>query len=415
VSDDRDPKVSYRMPEAKLDALKGLAEQYDVSLSALLRRFDSYGLETNAEAVAVEAQIENLRQDIIDFGKPIDKAGGFAGRVRSDFEKRFKNGYGAKWLVAKAESYRREAEMLEEKVEEHPDAPPIEEGELVEEVNRVLRDALEAAKLSDWSDRYDNPFERLSGVESGKEGRRFALVLTRNALRIDQDLEPLRSGIGSDRRVRGDDLPDLADEELPPTVERDDVARVARELADRGVDPDSLDLDPTEFDPFGWTDAEVVEDTVTVEASTNGELPDPDAETDGGQVAAPDGGGNEAIQVYADTDAEPEPERDLGDLVEWAAETFRDHAKPWDDAFTDAKNEKRQKNARESAESKIRRTFETDSGNWQTDIMDRSTLTPDDIVELADDYNDERDAALRGERESAPQAVADGNGGVALE
>ncbi|AGC65563.1 hypothetical protein K745_gp38 [Haloarcula hispanica virus PH1] len=414
MTDERDPKVSYRMPREKLETLQTLAEQYEVSLSALLRRFDSYGLETNAEAVAVEAQIENLRQDIIDYGKPIDKAGGFAGRVRSDFEKRFKNGYDAKWLVAKAESYRREAEMLEEKVEEHPDAPPVEEGELVEEVDRVLRDALEAMKLSDWADRYSNPFERLTGVSEGKEGRRFALVLTRNALRMDRDLEPLRSGIGSERRVRADDLPDLADEELPPTVERDDVARVARQLADRGVDPDEMDLDPTEFDPFGWTDAEPVEDdVVTVESTETPELPD-DAETDGDpQVVAPDGGRNEATVAYASTADDPEPDRDVGDVVEWAAERLRDERSYSD--YEDWKAEQKRRKARESAENQVRAVFETDTTNWQTEIMDRSTLTPDDIVELADDYNDERTAALRGERDSAPQALEDGQGGVTLE
>jgi len=192
---DRGPKVSYRMPQERLDAIDALAEQFNVSRSALLRRFDAFGLESNAEALGVEAEIAKLKSEIIEFGKPIDDAGGFAGRVRDDFEKRFKNGYEPKWLAAKAESYRREARMLEEKVSEHPDAPPIEEGELEAEVDRVLRDTLEAAKLSDWNERYRNPFERLSGVESGKKSRRLALALTRSAVEMDADLEPLRSSL----------------------------------------------------------------------------------------------------------------------------------------------------------------------------------------------------------------------------
>jgi len=402
---DRDPKVSYRMPQERLDAIDDLAEQHGVARSALLRRFDAFGLKSNAEALGVEDEIANLRQEIIDFGKPIDDAGGFPGRVRRDFEKRFKNGYAPKWLAAKAESYRREAEMLEEKVADHPDAPPIHEGELVEEVERVLRDTLEAAKLSDWSERYANPYEKYAGVESGRDARQFALVLTRNALEMDQDLEPLRSALDSERRVHGDDLPDLAEQELPPTVDRDDVARVARELADRGVRADDLDTDPTEFDPFGWTDVdgEVVDgDEDLALASTNGELPE-------GVVA--DGGDNEAIQVYAEQD----DDRDVGYLVEWAAEVLREKRKPPQDCYTDAKNERRRKKGREAGERSIRQTFETDTGNWQTEIMDRSTLTPDELIEAADDYNDATDAALAGERDSAPEPVATANGGVRLE
>jgi len=294
---DRGPKVSYRMPQERLDAIDALAEQFNVSRSALLRRFDAFGLESNAEALGVEAEIAKLKSEIIEFGKPIDDAGGFAGRVRDDFEKRFKNGYEPKWLAAKAESYRREARMLEEKVSEHPDAPPIEEGELEAEVDRVLRDTLEAAKLSDWNERYRNPFERLSGVESGKKSRRLALALTRSAVEMDADLEPLRSSLSSERRVQADDLPELADEDLPEGVDREDVARVARELADRGVPADEIEVDPTEFDPFGWTeevDAEVVDGTTDA-------LPDPEA--DGGtESVVADWGDNEAIQVYNQAD-----------------------------------------------------------------------------------------------------------------
>jgi len=418
MTQDRDPKVSYRMPEDRLDAIDALADQFNVSRSALLRRFDSFGLESNAEALGVEAEIANLRQEIIEFGKPIDDAGGFAGRVASDFEERFKNGYAPKWLAAKAESYRREARMLEEKVPEHPDAPPIEKGELVDEVNRALRNTLEAAKLSDWSDRYSNPLERLSGVESGKQSRRFALVLTRNALEMDQDLEPLNSTLGTDRRVQPDDLPELAEEELPRDVDREDVARVAQDLADRGVTPDDMDVDPSEFDPFGWVDvdSEVVDDddALPVESTPTEELPDPEA--DGGtESVVADGGDNEAIQVCSEQDDEQDDQRDVGDLVEWAAQTFRDHEKPPQDCYTDAKNERRRKQGRKAAEEKIRRTFETQRTNWQTEIMDRSTLTPDDVIEAANDYNDERDAAFAGERDSAPEAVATANGGVRLE
>lgn len=415
MTEDRDPKVSYRMPQDRLDAIDELAEQFNVTRSALLRRFDSFGLESNAEALGVEAEIANLRQEIIEFGKPIDDAGGFAGRVRNDFEERFKNGYRPKWLAAKAESYRREARMLEEKVADHPDAPPIEEGELVDEVNRVLRDTLEAAQLSDWSDRYSNPFERLSGVESGKESRRFALVLTRNALEMDQDLEPLNSTLGTERRVRPDDLPELAEEELPRDVDREDVARVAQDLADQGVTPDEMDVDPTEFDPFGWVDvdAEVVDDEepLEVESTATDELPDPEA--DGGtESVVADGGDNEAIQAYA----EQEDSRDVGDLIEWAAELLRDAEDIGNtSAFTEQRNKRKRRQQRESAEKKIRLVYEAEMPSWKQEIMDQSSLTPDDVIAAADDYNDAIDAALAGDRENPPQAVATADGGVRLE
>lgn len=303
MSEDRDPKVSFRAPESMVDAVDSLADNHGVSKSALLRQFVSFGLETNAEALGVEAEISQLRGEIIDFGSPIDDAGGFPGRVRQDFEKRWKNGYAPKWLAAKAENYRREARMYEEKVPEHPDAPPIEEGELVEEVDRVLRETLEAAQLSDWSDRYSNPFEKYDGVESGRESRRFALVLAKNAMEMDDDLEPLRSTLSSERRVRSDDLPELADHDLPPNVDREDVARVARQLNDRGLDPEDVANDPTEFDPFGWT-SEIAEHSSQSESEV-AELPGPEelpepadgGEPDGGVVA--DGGGDEAITSYA--------------------------------------------------------------------------------------------------------------------
>ena len=377
---ERDPVVNYRMPQERLDAIDVVADEYDVSRSALLRRFDAFGLEASADAMGVEAKIANKRQEIIDFGKPIDEAGGFAGRVRSDFEERFKGGYSAKWLAAKAESYRREARMLEDEVSEHPDAPPIEPGELVGEVDRVVAEALEAAQLSNWDNRYSNPFEKFAGVEDGRDERRMALALTRRAMQMDQDLQHLRDEIPTDRRVRGSDLPELGVEDLPRDVSADDVARVARELSDQGIAPDEIETDPREFDPFGMgVDAEVAD------VDPAGQLPDTDPEPDGGTVA--EGGSNEAILSYADSDvdADQDDDRDVGDLVAWAARILDDVHVPDRAGFTDAKNERRQRQARERAEEKIRsRTFE-DATTWQSDMMDDTTLTPDDLIELADE------------------------------
>ena len=402
---DRDPTVNYRMPQERLDAIDAVAEKHDVSRSALLRRFDAFGLEANADAMGVEARIANKRQEIIEFGKPIDEAGGFAGRVRSDFEERFKSGYSAKWLAAKAESYRREARMLEDEVSDHPDAPPIEPGELVAEVDRVVAEALEAAQLSNWNTRYSNPFEKFAGVEDGRDERRMALALTRTAMQYDQELGHLRDEIPTDRRVRGTDLPERGAEDLPAAVSLDDVARVARELSDQGLAPDEIETDPHEFDPFGLADSGAV-DAEVADVGPAGELPDP--EPDGGAVA--DGGGDEAILSYVDQD----DDRDVGDLVAWAARILDEGDVTPNGAFTDAKNERRQRQARENAEEQIRRRAFEATTTWQSEIMDETTLTPTDLIELADDYNDAVDAALVGERD-APEAVATGNGGVRIE
>jgi hypothetical protein len=405
----RDPKVSFRLPQEQLDAIDALAAEHGVSRSALLRRFNAYGLEANAEAMGVETRIANKRQEIIEFGKPIDEAGGFAGRVRNDFEERFKGGYSAKWLAAKAESYRREARMLEDEVSDHPDAPPIETGELVAEVDRVVAEALEAAQLSNWNTRYSNPFEKFAGVEDGRDERRMALALTRTAMQYDQELGHLRDEIPTDRRVRGSDLPERGAQDLPAAVSADDVARVARELSDQGLSPDDIETDPHEFDPFGLADPEAV-DAEVADVGPAGELPGTDPEPDGGAVA--DGGGDEAILSYVDQD----DDRDVGDLVAWAARILDDGDVTDRGVYTDAKNERRKREARENAEEKIqRRTFEADTTTWQSEIMDETTLTPDDLIELADDYNDAVDAALVGERDDAPEAVATSNGGVRIE
>jgi hypothetical protein len=173
-------------------------------------------------------------------------------------------------------------------------------------------------------------------------------------------------------------------------------------LADQGLTAEDVETDPTEFDPFGWVDTESVEqaedtdDAVAVESTVAGELPDADADTepDGGTAPVADGGDNEAIQAYADQ----EPDRDVGDLVEWAAEELAN------DDLT-----------RDTREKRIKDRFEYGTDDWQTQIMDRSTLTPTELIELADDYNDAINAALAGDRQAPPQAVADGNGGVHLE
>lgn len=293
------------MSKDRLEAIDGLAERFGLTRSELLRRFDAYAIESNMEVIALEGQIDKLRDEIKSNARPIDMAGGFGDRVQEDFEKRFKSNYGPKWLVAKAESYREEARMLESKLPQHPDAPEIEPGELVDEVDEVLADTLEAACMSDWTDRYDNALERFDGVESGRESRQLALALARTALRIDREYATLsQSSSAASRRVEPKDLPDTGNNELPEGVTLDDVATVGRRLAEEGVTADQLDTDPTEFDPFAEYDLAALEaaETATVES--------PEPASDGGVPALPDGGsGQQTVAVEAvetvSTDTEP--------------------------------------------------------------------------------------------------------------
>ena len=289
-----------------------------------------------------------------------------------------------------------------------PDAPPIEDGELVEKVDEVLQDTLEAAKLSDWNERYDNPLERLSGVESGKKSRRLALAVTRNAVQLDNDLGELREKHMCSRRVRAEDLPELADKDLPRTVDREDIARVARELVDQGVTADDVDLDPTEFDPFGWIEDDVQEiptedddDVVDVDGGPTEDVGE--VEADSQDLAVTDGG-----------DDGP-GERDVGDLVEWAAQVLRDARPGVSDRLTERKKRKIREKHHEQAAQSIRRDVSRNANNWKSEIMDQSTLTPTDLIELADEYNEQHDATVAGKRETAPQAVATANGGVRVE
>lgn len=436
--------VSVRLSEDTVDAFDDLADAQNTTVSEIIRQYLEYGLETAPTDLGVVVEVTRERNKIIDQGRPIDLAGGFAGRVRDDFEKRFLSDYEPKWLAAKAQTYYREAEVLEETLKDHPDAPEIEDGEFVEKVDEVLSETIEASQLSDWEDRYGNRFEKFEGVETGREKRRFALVLTKNAMKMDKDIEPLRSEIATERRVEASDLSELADEDLPPDVDREDVARVARELRDKGLDPEDIETDPTEFDPFGWSDLsesqidsdssdsesqiEQSDGPVPVESSTDGELPAPDetTTTDGGMVA--DGGGDESIVSYVGGVETVEPdemdgsvapntlsdddEKDAADLVEWTAEKLRDAVDVDLSAYKDWKAEEKRRKKLRTAKELIRTTVE-EADSWQADTMTQYDLSPESLLEAAETYNDARDAAIRGQREM-PEVVAS-NGGVRIE
>ena len=422
--------ISFRVKESTKRDLEAVAEGKDMGISRLMRDIVQFAIASNAEMVSKNAEIESTREEIIERNAPIDKAGGFAGRCRSQFMERLQNGYRAKWLIAKAESYREEARMLEDLVGDHPHAPPIEDGELVAEVDRVLRDALEAMSLSDWGDRYQSRFHALQGVEEGREAKEFALVVLRNAVEMDVEMEPLASHLGTERRVRADDLPALADDDLPPTVDRADVVDVARSMSDDGVLPEDVPTDPEKADPFGLAD-DVLDDveamtdtsevasassdstTSVVEAGDDVDPELPDAQPVESTVT--DGGGNTAIQAFNEDNS-----RNAVDLVEWAAEILRDAAKLSKsrslDGASDVDREDERQQQIAAAEDDIRRRIESSNErDWKSTTMDQTTLTLDDLIEAAHDYNSALDATLTGPRETPPEVVDDANGGVRIE
>lgn len=392
--------VSFRAPAELKEEVEELADRFEISASEAWRRLTAAGLETHAEAVGREARIKKLREEIIEFGNPIDMAGGFPGRCRQQFEQRFKNGYSPKWLAAKAENYRREARMLEEEVSEHPDAPEIEDGELVAEVEEELRQAIEAADLSNWNDRHENRYEKLTGVKDAKERREHYVLLVSNLVRTRRRLEREFSALGASRAIRPDDVHDLAAEHLPMGVDKEQVADAANHLHEHGVDPDDVEDALRDFDPRTWE----VDDPTDDDTSSRSERPDP-ADRPG-----PDD--------QADADDEPDddaPESDE-DVVEWAAEVLRDGAWTDRDHFTDAKNKTRRKRARENSERKIEVSLE--NNDELREIMDQTTLTVTDVIELADEYNERRNDALQGNLTgpinpiAAKQTAAATDGGV---
>jgi predicted DNA-binding protein len=416
--------ISTRLPRETIEKLDKKSEETGFTRSELIRLYVEYGNEVDAGEVTLTAEIDQIRRDIKDRARPIDLAGGFPGRVQEAFEERFKNGYAPEWIVAKAESFREEARRYEELISDHPDAPEVEEGEFVEEVDRVLRETLEAQQLSDWRSRTRNSFEKFEGVESGRKSRQLALVLTRNAMEIDQDLEPFRSSSRVERRVRGSDLPELAEQDLPENVSREEVAGAARRLLDGGLEPEDISTDPTEFDPFGWNDG-------------IGELKASE-DLDGTQNAEPletDGGSSNVVEISSETtdstelkeshseeisveeEIEPEPEesKDLTDLVEWASEKLNSARNIPSHGRTDSKIEEIERKRREEAEEKISIAVDPEQESWRSELMQNANLTDTDLIELAEEYNNETERALLGEREEAPEIEVEENGGVSIE
>lgn len=412
----RDPKVYFRADPARLEILDQLADTQGWSRSRILRSSLDLFLETQSESLGeIESLLEQARQEK-ERGKDVEKILGFPGRVRHHLEDRFKEQWSPGALLDSSRSYYREAEILEKAAQAHPDVQSIQPGEFVQAVDDELEKAVQAMQITDWDERHENEYQKFDGVEQGRLDRKLALSLTRTAMQKDIELEAIRQNSSVDVRVSVSHFPeDASDDDLPADVTLEDVVEVARRLVDGGVDPEEIEIDPLEFDPFGWTSQEIP--SIAANSPQSGGEPEPPS------LVAVDGGDHFAVQSFADPpsdqdeDAQDDDQEDdrLAEVIEAAAERLEAAELFTSQGRTADWHQKKRAEKRRNAEDRIADWFEADRDTWKTRAMEGTQLTPDRLIELADEYNAEMRAALHGERDGAPEAIVDDNGGVAIE
>jgi len=398
----RTARASFSGPEDFIEEAKEYAEDRGLSFSRLIRLSLEHTMVT--DGVEIESGYWERREGIKDRNRFAQNKAFFLDRVSERLTELFTSRAKPKEIMDVARGYVEEAEEIEGESKARDNVTDYADGELVREVKYLVRETLEAQNLTNWDKRYTNRLERFEGVEDGVRRKQFTLVLAQNAMRKDDDLEPIRSLANSERRVRGEDLPDLADDELPGEIDREQVARVARRLIDQGVAPDDLPTDPFEFieefggGSFGW---HVVDPDET--ALEPGAEPDANA----GATIAADGGDFAARGEHDDAQTDPEDElddehedeqdtRDLADLVTWAEKELRERSQTAGtdrslDAVAESQRKKREREqkeeAREKAEEYVKREL-NNAATWKHEIMQNESLTPDDVIEAADNYHE---------------------------
>lgn len=348
-------RITVEVRPDQAAALEGVTDSSTLSVSEFVRRSIDLGLE-HQDGLTADVDLRSARQEIKDQQYVINQAGYFADRVREQFTDRFLGGWSPKWLAAAADGYRKEARAIEQAVRAHPYAPDIEEGEMVEEVDPILIETVEAAETT----AYDESLERFEGVADGRRRHRTYLAATASTMRSTQALLEATSASSVDPASR---VPDSLDTDaLPEGVTCDDVAAAARALLDRDVDPSdehAVKAALAEYDPERFAlragpsltndgDGAILDDTHDDHDDT-----DPD-------------GGNQGSD-------HPQDDPAVAELVGWAATRLS-----------------RQPEGIGRAE--VQRILDPDQRGEPDDIsdhqrlMDQYDLTPTDIVELADDY-----------------------------
>lgn len=232
-------QISLRLPEPLLDALDQEADEADMSRSTLIRRLATFGLETQADAVAAENEKRQEAQRIIEENQQLRNLlpSKWRSHIRGLFRDDLTDGVSPEDLALMAEGYRAQAEQYEEMAEEHPLAP---DADLVSVVDEEQRHAMEAADLSNWYEGVENPHERaLSGVSEGRKERQTLVAVVRNVVETHLSLEAAtNTGMPS---IDASDLPPMADQSLPEDTDREDVAQLARHCVEAGIPPEEID------------------------------------------------------------------------------------------------------------------------------------------------------------------------------
>lgn len=244
--DANDPRVSFRIPESQLSWLDGMADKIGASRSDLLRQAVDFIREAQGDTLERQGEVKQEIEEIIELNKDRQRIHGWPGRVRGLFRRNLRNGMDPDGLRSVAHGYREHADALERLAETVPHTF-VERGELVEATNRELRNALEAADLSNWYEAVENPHERhFSGVEDGRQERTEMVALVQGVVDRHEHLAAIFDDPEDAPIVLGRDLPERADEILPDGVDRDDLAELATELVRHGVRPEDVpDVIPT--------------------------------------------------------------------------------------------------------------------------------------------------------------------------
>lgn len=397
-------------------------EMWDMSDSEAIRELVNVAIEHLGEKPALEELVDKIdrvkwqnqqrheaRRKKADFA---DMAGGWRGRVRKYLNQRLAGTepHPPEKVEILAESYmgdivdwERDPETLErnyDAIEDHR--------EWLDDMVEEYRDAFEAKGVLP-----DEAFENHDDVETGSDLLRLRdhfddvlLTVAELAEGDAYDVDAIYRRLAGDYAVEEETVELVVEKLTGDDVDARRALKSGEGILD-AVDRQALQSwggDPSVLEEATETDVEEepAEETASIEeAPAVEEAPVVEgAATDGGEADA------EVLDVETvDDDRGEDPDGiDAAGVVEEVAERLRDAESYTSADHTEEYVEERREKRRRAAEEKIRSGFE-----GETD------LSPDDLIDLADEYNEERAAALRGERDGLPDVVADENGGVALD
>lgn len=232
---------TLRMPDALHEALEERAEETDLSKAEVARRYIEYGEASQGDRLANVAELEARIDRTIEQNQTLRNVlpSKWEAHVRRLFLDDIRDDASPEDIRVLADGYRRQGRQYEDLLEQIPHGPDVEPGTHEQIVDEQLQYALQAADLSNWYDRVDNPYAHLEGVESGLEEREDLLALVRGVLgRVRQ----IRDEFGiRDHTVTAEELPQMAHTLVPDRFDLEDVADGINQLADAGVRPEDVD------------------------------------------------------------------------------------------------------------------------------------------------------------------------------